>query len=76
MISDYLYYFSYSSVIHYMFIFNQDYGDLEFKSGQLVRDLIKEFGIPNHAVPIPGGESHEAVMLRNAAFFDVSLFLQ
>jgi len=47
----------------------RDYGDLEFKSGQTVRDLMKKHGLPNHAVPLPGGEPHEAVMKRCAEFF-------
>jgi len=47
----------------------RDYGDLEFKSGNLVRDLMALHGLANHVVPLPGGESHEDVMKRCDQFF-------
>jgi len=48
----------------------RDYGDLEFQPGETVMELIRKHNLPNHKVPIPGGESHEQVMKRCAGIFE------
>lgn len=70
-------YLTISSLIQMIFSScTQDYGDLEFQSTSVCTDIQNEYGAPIHAIPIPGGESYEAVLKRNSKFFSVSLFVK